>query len=279
MGTGYVQKWIEVYRQRDAGNRPAMMKALREATRGFVGVTDVPAVDFIGELIELYPNVKVSHASRPLRLSCLLPPQSIVLEYVRFVAHRFLFEQVMGVRRDPDAWWKSMGNLNKVSSPWWLPYFLAPMPTWRWFPAFIEGIRGRGKLGAKVSGNVVPGPRMFFSPCFQSIGSLTNTLSDLIALHNKTVEKKTPPGQMYWMEITDGWAPLCKMLNKPVPKEPFPRVNDAAALNELIKGMMLATAGVWLVITIVLFTVIYFAARSGLLLPSTPGSFTVLATN
>lgn len=36
------------------------MKALREATRGFVGVTDVPAVDFIGELIELYPNVKVS---------------------------------------------------------------------------------------------------------------------------------------------------------------------------------------------------------------------------
>lgn len=56
-----------------------------------------------------------------------------------------------------------MGNLNKVSSPWWLPYFLAPMPTWRWFPAFIEGIRGRGKLGAKVSGNVVPGPRTSFS--------------------------------------------------------------------------------------------------------------------
>lgn len=185
----------------------------------------------------------------------------------------------MGVRRDPDAWWKSMGNLNKVSSPWWLPYFLAPMPTWRWFPAFIEGIRGRGKLGAKVSGNVVPGPRTFLSPSFQPRGSLTNILLDLIALHNKTVEKKTPPGQMYWMEITDGWAPLCKMLNKPVPKEPFPRVNDAAALNELIRGMMLATAGVWLVITIVLFTVIYLGARSGLLLPSTPASFTVLATN
>lgn len=57
--TGYVQKWIEVYKQRDAGNRPALMRALREATRGFVGVTDVPAVDFIGELVELYPNVKV----------------------------------------------------------------------------------------------------------------------------------------------------------------------------------------------------------------------------
>lgn len=84
---------------------------------------------------------------------------------------------------------------------------------------------------------------------------------------------------MYWMEITDGWAPLCKMLNKPVPQEPFPRVNDAAALNELIKGMMLATAGVWLAITVVIFTVIYYVARSGLLLPSSAGSFVVLSTN
>lgn len=84
---------------------------------------------------------------------------------------------------------------------------------------------------------------------------------------------------MYWMEITDGWAPLCKMLNKPVPKQPFPRVNDAAALNELIKGMMLATAGVWLVITVVLFTAIYYGARSGILLPSTARSLVALSTN
>lgn len=84
---------------------------------------------------------------------------------------------------------------------------------------------------------------------------------------------------MYWMEITDGWAPLCKMLNKPMPQEPFPRVNDAVALNELIKGMMLATAGVWLVITVVIFTIIYYAARSGVLLPSGAGSFVVLSTN
>lgn len=84
---------------------------------------------------------------------------------------------------------------------------------------------------------------------------------------------------MYWMEITDGWAPLCKMLNKPVPQEPFPRVNDAAALNELIKGMMLATAGVWLVITIFIFTFIYLGVRSGILLPSSLGSFVVLSEN
>lgn len=169
LGPGYVQKWIEVYRQRDAGNRPALMKALREATRGFVGVTDVPAVDFIGELIELYPNVKVSrpcpsHPYLSSPISCHHGSSRRKLKECGAAAYRYCFGQVMGVRRDPDAWWKSMGNLNKVSSPWWLPYFLAPMPTWRWFPAFIEGIRGRGKLGAKVSGNVVPGPRTSTPP-------------------------------------------------------------------------------------------------------------------
>lgn len=81
--TGYVQKWIEVYKQRDAGNRPAMMRALREATRGFAGVTDVPAVDFVGELVELYPNVKAgrvflsfSTPSRPALASLIAVPQN-----------------------------------------------------------------------------------------------------------------------------------------------------------------------------------------------------------
>jgi len=81
--TGYVKKWIEVYRQRDAGNRPALMKALREATRGFVGVTDVPAVDFIGELVELYPNVKVGRVSPPPCLVALPPSLAIVLQGIR----------------------------------------------------------------------------------------------------------------------------------------------------------------------------------------------------
>lgn len=84
---------------------------------------------------------------------------------------------------------------------------------------------------------------------------------------------------MYWMEITDWWAPLCKMLNKPVPKEAFPRVNDAAALKELIRGMMLATAGSWLMITMTPFTVFYHRMRSGILLPSSTGSFVVLSAN
>ena len=175
-----------------------------------------------------------------------------------------------------------MGNLNKVSAPWWLPYFLAPMPTWRWFPAFIEGIRGRGKLGAKVSGNGAPGPRKFFIANFPDhcrCAVTDQAPTDLVALHNKSVEKATPPGQLYWMEITDGWAPLCKMLDVPVPQEPFPRVNDAAALNELIRGMMMATAGVWLVIMIVLVIVIYLGTKTGVLFPSTAKSFVALSGN
>lgn len=60
-----------------------MMVALREATRGFVGVTDVPAVDFIGELIELYPNVKAS-CPRACPVFFHLSPPGFKMEALRY---------------------------------------------------------------------------------------------------------------------------------------------------------------------------------------------------
>jgi len=32
--------------------------------------------------------------------------------------------------------------------------------------------------------------------------------------------------------VQDGWGPLCEFLGKPVPDEPFPHVNTAAAFAE-----------------------------------------------
>ena len=33
---------------------------------------------------------------------------------------------------------------------------------------------------------------------------------------------------------TDGWAPLCAFLGKPIPDAPYPRVNDAASFRRHI---------------------------------------------
>jgi len=50
------------------------------------------------------------------------------------------------------------------------------------------------------------------------------------------------------MELKDGWAPLCKFLDMPVPSDPFPQANDKDAVDRLAKRIMRKTSCVWLCI-------------------------------
>lgn len=47
-----------------------------------------------------------------------------------------------------------------------------------------------------------------------------------------------PGSQLLEYDVRDGWPPLCKFLNVPVPDEPFPRENDSEATRELYIGQM-----------------------------------------
>ena len=44
--------------------------------------------------------------------------------------------------------------------------------------------------------------------------------------HIQHVKETCPKDQLLVFEVSEGWEPLCKFLNKPVPDVPFPRVND-----------------------------------------------------
>ncbi|POR31922.1 Uncharacterized protein TPAR_07871 [Tolypocladium paradoxum] len=99
----YTRLWCDVFRNRN--DKPVLMKLLREATAGFVGITDAPGTMFLPELLELYPNAKV------------------VL-----------------VTRDPDRWLKSMEPIMKNAgiNALVLKTLLFPCPTWRWAPTFLQ---------------------------------------------------------------------------------------------------------------------------------------------
>lgn len=43
----------------------------------------------------------------------------------------------------------------------------------------------------------------------------------------------------------EGWAPLCKMLDKPIPDKPFPSANDSDAADELIEVKIKAACLAW----------------------------------
>ncbi len=53
--------------------------------------------------------------------------------------------------------------------------------------------------------------------------------------HNEAVLSTLPPERVLLWRASDGWDPLCEFLEVPVPDHPFPRLNDRASLQELIR--------------------------------------------
>jgi hypothetical protein len=43
---------------------------------------------------------------------------------------------------------------------------------------------------------------------------------------------------LHFFDVKDGWEPLCKILDVPIPNESFPRINEKAAMKELNEVMM-----------------------------------------
>lgn len=102
--SAYCRKWNKIYQYRRQDDKPRLMKLLREATAGFVAMADVPAFNFLPELMELYPDAKV------------------VL-----------------VTRDPERWWKSFKPVADSCEDQTLNRLVQPLPGRRWY---IDTARG-----------------------------------------------------------------------------------------------------------------------------------------
>lgn len=63
------------------------------------------------------------------------------------------------------------------------------------------------------------------------------TSEKAVKFYNDWVEdvKSTVPAEkLLVFSVKDGWGPLCKFLDVPVPSEPFPNVNDTASMQKLM---------------------------------------------
>ncbi|KAI1124310.1 P-loop containing nucleoside triphosphate hydrolase protein [Nemania abortiva] len=67
--------------------------------------------------------------------------------------------------------------------------------------------------------------KKFFDTFFE--GDFPNRGKDVFTRHYAEVRKMVPPERLLEYRVQDGWEPLCKFLDIPVPKDvPFPNVND-----------------------------------------------------
>ncbi|KAK2600669.1 hypothetical protein N8I77_010188 [Diaporthe amygdali] len=121
------RNWTRVYEAREAGDKARTLKLLRELVGGFAGITDLPGIDFVPELLELYPDAKV------------------VL-----------------VTRDPARWWESFGKVLNMAQLRFLSILAAPMPGLRWFPGTVmHWHKGASNLMEEKKGRGTPlGPEL-----------------------------------------------------------------------------------------------------------------------
>ncbi|KAL1924000.1 uncharacterized protein VTP21DRAFT_7035 [Calcarisporiella thermophila] len=79
-----------------------------------------------------------------------------------------------------------------------------------------------------------------------------------IAVYNQHIEevkRVVPEERLLIFNVKEGWVPLCKFLDVPVPKEAFPRVNDRDAFRARIRR---AEVGMFLIILTSLYTLYCF---------------------
>eukprot|EP00088_Acartia_fossae_P038003 TRINITY_DN39275_c0_g1_i1.p1 TRINITY_DN39275_c0_g1~~TRINITY_DN39275_c0_g1_i1.p1 ORF type:complete len:159 (+),score=6.37 TRINITY_DN39275_c0_g1_i1:183-659(+) len=55
--------------------------------------------------------------------------------------------------------------------------------------------------------------------------------------HIEEVMRVIPPENLLVFEVKEGWAPLCRFLDLPVPDFPFPNINDTAAIDTRRKSL------------------------------------------
>ena len=48
---------------------------------------------------------------------------------------------------------------------------------------------------------------------------------------NEHVKQTVPEDSLLVFEVKQGWEPLCKFLNLPIPDESFPHVNDTSSMK------------------------------------------------
>ncbi|KAH8776779.1 NAD dependent epimerase/dehydratase [Diaporthe sp. PMI_573] len=113
--------------------------------------------------------------------------------------------------RDPEAWEKSMVGVASASTKWFLRGVLLPLPTMRHFVDYINALRDQWLY---LYGETEPPTTISYNR------------------HMELLRETVPADRLVFLEVKDGWEPLCKALGKDIPDVPFPRINDSEAIDK-----------------------------------------------
>jgi hypothetical protein len=137
----------------------------------------------------------------------------------REIAAHYPDAKVLLSVRDPEAWYKSMSDTiyqpMKSSAPDGAP----------------ELLRLQTEMVRKA----------ILSETFDNRFEDKAHAIEVFNRHNQEVRDAIDPARLLVFDVREGWAPLCRFLEVPIPDEPFPRLNDSATTQAMIRMMREST--------------------------------------
>jgi Sulfotransferase domain len=163
--------------------------------------------------------------------------------FYRELAERYPDAKVILTVRSSDSWWRSASQtifaIGKAT-PFWLPMLVPRL----------------GKVFAMHD-------KLLWAKVFGGKANDEAAAKAVYERHNAEVKALIPPGRLLVYQVSQGWAPLCAFLGKPVPETAFPNVNDTAEFTKRIRAMKTLRWAPWVVAAIVASAALYVALTSG----------------
>jgi len=131
----------------------------------------------------------------------------------REIATHFPDAKVLLSVRDPEAWYKS--TTDTIYQP-----MKSPAPD-----GAPELVRLQTEMARKA----------ILSETFDNRFEDKAHAIEVFQKHNKAVRDAIDPARLLVFDVRDGWSPLCNFLEVPVPDEPFPRLNDTATFQAMMR--------------------------------------------
>mmetsp|Transcript_116140 Transcript_116140/g.237544 ORF Transcript_116140/g.237544 Transcript_116140/m.237544 type:complete len:261 (+) Transcript_116140:83-865(+) len=140
---------------------------------------------------------------------------------------------VLTMQPSPEEWYASYERF--VNTVYKLPTSVEGINTSMLeAPSHLRGVRRHGRPhGLDNIPQLIPTPAhhdlAFYYNCQLSAPIQTSEMVqqciDGYNAHNANVMRMIPPEKLLVFNLTDGWEPLCKFLDVPIPSEPFPFVD------------------------------------------------------
>ena len=131
----------------------------------------------------------------------------------REIAAHFPDAKVLLSVRDPEAWYKSVTDT--IYQP-----MKSPAP---------DGVPELVRLQSEMARKAI------LDETFDNRFEDKAHAIEVFRKHNQAVRDAIDPARLLVFDVREGWGPLCRFIEVPIPDEPFPRLNDTATFQAMMR--------------------------------------------